>query len=678
MRRYQRIVLWVALVTAFATACAPSISPTPAPPVTPTLTPEPTATATPAFVPRSFTTSAEEQIGLRAVHAVQGLETVDIYAELSAVALNLTFGTSSAADSRLVGGTYTFRVVPAGGSVDDGSLLQQTIELPGGTSYTLLLSGDANAPVLTAIPDDSSPLAIGRSRLMVINAAADVPAFQMADENGNVLIDGLAYGRSSPPISIDAGRYNLQMLVDGSRWFDLSLDLREFRQLTVIIMGTRQSWSMYQAETDVPGLAQIRFVNGIDPEAGAVDVYLDSTLLASDLAFGSATELSEQPTTPASLRIIPAGQAEDATPLLAATIAPNPGDALTLIAVGDAVNNRLVRYTGDETRLNDGEASITFVHLIPGIATIRSGGVDGVIQGQVELDYAVPATYVTNPGEQEFIWQQAFGDNSGDPLFEASLTLQPNTEYLYLISNRPDAPALVFEHSVEMQTTTVQAEVTTHVRWINAIPDSQISFALDDANQVSNLVYALGSDLQPVVAGDYSLQIASAAGSSSLIVTFDPYKRYSVYAYGSAANPQINITEDTDVNFPRETGRIRLVQIATDEEASLSLWFSAAQTDEINAAYAATPIPDTGGAPVNLPFGVRRLVTAVAGRASLAGQLPVGRYDFYVVDDATDGIIARLPAIPLEDGMAYEVIASRSQAANNPVFFVLGYPPASD
>jgi len=676
MRGYQRIVVWFALVVALMTACAPS--PTPASPTaTPTLTPEPTATATPAFIPRTFTTSEEEQIGLRAIHAVEGLGPVDIYAELSAVALNLAFGTSSAGDSRLAAGTYTFRVIPAGASSDETPLLQQSIELPGGTTYTLLISGAADAPVLTAIPDDSSPLPSGRSRLMVINAAADVPALQIAGDDGNVLIDALAYGQSSAPISVDTGRYNLQALVDGSSWFDLRVDLREYRQLTVIIMGTHQEWSTYQAETDVPGIAQVRFVNAIVPDAGAVDVYLDDTLFASDLTFGSATELSEQPTTPASLRVIPSGQPAETTPILATTIAPNPGDYLTVIAAGDAVDNRFVSVNEGETRLNDGEVSITFVNLIPGIDTIRSGGTDGVLQQPVELDYGFPTTVITTAGDQDFIWQPAFGQNSGDPLFEGPLTLQANTEYLYLISNRSDAPALVFEHSVEPRTTTVQPQATTYVRWINAIPSSAITFALDDTSQVSGLAYATGSDLQPVVASAYSLTISSAEGSSNIPITLEPYKRYSVYAYGSAADPRINLVEDTDVTFPRETGRVRLVQVGRNEEETLSLWFAPTQSDEINAAYAATPIPDADVEPVNLPFGVRRLVMALAGRASLAGQLPVGRYDFYVFDDAAESVIARLPAIPLEDGSAYEIVAVRTQNVDSPLIFVLDYPPVS-
>ncbi|MCC6613610.1 MAG: DUF4397 domain-containing protein [Anaerolineae bacterium] len=680
MRRYPRIVVLFALMAAILTACAPSTPPPPEfPTKTPTMTPEPTATATPAFIPRTFTTSEEEQIGLRTVNAVQGLEAVDIYAELSAISLNLGFGTSSSGDSRLAAGNYTFRVVPAGGSIDDTPILQQAIDLPGGTSYTLLLSGAADAPTLTAIPDDSSPLEAGRSRLLVINAAADVPSVQIANEDGGLLIDGLAYGHSSAPITVEAGRYNLQTLVGGSPWFDLRVDLRESRQITVIIMGTREQWSTSQTETNVPGLAEVRFVNAIVPDAGAVDVYLDETLLATDLTFGSATDLSEQPTTPASLRVVPAGQPADATPLLAASIAPNPGDRLTLIATGDAVNNRLVTFDEGQTRLNDGEVSLTFIQLIPGVDTIRSGGTDGVLQEPVELDYAIPTTVVTTAGDQSFVWQQAFGDNSGDPLFDSALTMQPNTAYLYLITNRTDAPALVFDHPVEGESTTVQPETTTLVRWINAIPDTPLSFSLDDTVQVTNLAYATSSDLQAIVPNDYGLVLSNAEGSSSTPVTLEAYKRYSIYAFGSAADPQVAIIEDADVTFPVETGRIRLVNIGSrNEDDALSLWFAEASGDEVNAAYALTPVPDAANNPVNLPFGVRQLVVAVAGRASLAGQLHIGRYDFFVVDNANDGIIARLPAMPLEDGAAYEVVAVRAQGAPSPLFFVLDYPPASD
>ncbi len=679
MRRNQLIVVWFALAAIIMASCAPS-TPPPPPTNTPLPTAEPTATATPAFVPRIITLNQEDQIGLRSVHAVQGLENVDIYAELSTVALNLGFGISSAGDSRIAGGTYTFRVVPAGGGIDAVPLVQQTMELSGGNSYTLLLSGDPAAPVLTAIPDDHSPLAVGHSRVMVINAVADVPSLQIRSEDGSALIDALAYGQSSAPITVEAGNVNLQTRIDGRRWFDLPLDLRELRQTTILIMGTRAAWTIYQAETDVPGLAQIRVFNGLDPEAGSVDVYLGDVQLAHDLAFGGVTDPSEQPTTTESLRIFPAGQDTNSVPLLATTLAPNPGDMLTLIAVGNAANNQLITFNDDSIVLNDGESSITFIHLIPGIDIIRSGGTDGVMQEPVELNYGQPVTFITNAGEQQFIWQPALvGDNSGDPLFESNITLAPNTHYLYLATNRADAPAVVLEHTVEVLPSTAQQEETnTQVRWINAIPDSQLSFSLDDMLQVSDLDSASASDVQMIAGGDFNLLVTSAAGSSSTPVTLTPYHRYSIYARGDATVPQITIIEDTSMTFPSGAGRIRLVQISGSDSAALSLWFAPAQETlaETNDTFATTPVPNDQT--VNLPFGARRLVIAGADLASLAAQLPSGGYNFYVVDEAKTSIVASVPAVILEAGAAYEIVASWSQLATNPVFFALPYPTVSD
>ncbi|MCA9902896.1 MAG: DUF4397 domain-containing protein, partial [Anaerolineae bacterium] len=610
MRRNQLIVVWLTVAAIMMAACAPS-TPPPTPTNTPAPTAEPTATATPAFVPRVFTINQEDQIGLRSVHAVEGLENVDIYAELSTVALNLGFGTASAGDSRLAGGTYTFRVVPSGGGIDAVPIVQQTIDLAGGNTYTLLLSGDPAAPTLTAIPDDHAPLAAGYSRVMVINAVADVPSLQVTGDGGSLLVDALAYGQSSAPITVEAGNVNFQTRIDGRRWFDLPLDLRELRQITVLIMGTRDNWTIDQAETDVPGQAQIRVFNGLDPETGSVDVYLGDTQLAHDLAFGGVTDPSEQPTTLTSLRIVAAGQAADSVPLLATTIAPSPGDVLTLIAVGNATNNRLITYNDDSVTLDEGEASITFIHLIPGIDTIRSGGTDGVMQEPVELDFGQPTTFTTIAGAQQFIWQPAFGDNSGDPLFESNLTLAPNTRYLYLITNREDAPAVVLERTVEVLASAAQQEqATTQVRWINAIPDSQLSFSLGDTVQVSDLGFASASDIQMIVGGDFNLLVTSVAGSSSTPVTLTPYHRYSIYARGDAAAPQITVIEDPTLTFPPETGRIRLVQISGSDSASLSLWFAAAPETETNDTFSITPVPDPNDQPVNLPFGVRRLVIA--------------------------------------------------------------------
>lgn len=78
--------------------------------------------------------------------------------------------------------------------------------------YELILSD----PIVIPAPVDRSPLPADTSRVQVIHASVDVPAIDIAEKGGDVLIDNLSYGQLSDPADVPAGSYDLEARLHGS------------------------------------------------------------------------------------------------------------------------------------------------------------------------------------------------------------------------------------------------------------------------------------------------------------------------------------------------------------------------------------------------------------------------------------------------------------------------------
>ncbi len=326
-----------------------------------------------------------------------------------------------------------------------------------------------------------------------------------------------------------------------------------------------------------------------------------------------------------------------------------------------------------------GQAAISFVNLEPNAPALTLVGDEGDLPLPIELRYADTArTFTVTAGEQFLIVQQGLDENNvPTTLFQDTLRLEAGTRYLYAITGRPDAPALLFATPVG-QRQPRQAQVTNaHVRWVNVVPDTRITFAIDDTIVVQSLNPGQASSLQPITAGSYPVRIGSGLTSADSFITLAPFRRYSVYAFGSPNSLRIAVIEDSNVTFPSGTARVRLVQLGQPIDSNLDLGVAAYAGSAANIGFEVTPAA-VGSAPVNVPFGVRRIITALPNTSSLAAQLAPGRYDFYIVDSATDGVIAFMPAVPLVERQAYEIVAANVPGEETVNIFALPYPPTTD
>ncbi len=346
------------LIMAIAIAsCAPTITPTPEPPTqTPTDTPVPPPTPTAPYVPRTRAADEAEQSALRFVHSVEGLGSIDVYAEMLRLTSDLGFG-QTAGDAPIVAGTYLFRLIPANGDPMASSWGQALLTLDGGSRYTLLLSGRADAPEFTLLADDTSPLEPGHSRIAVIAAAPNAEPVAAALESGTEVAAGLTFGQQSEALTIPVGSSTLRVSASGQTAAEISIDFVEAKLYTIVITGTPDSGAIQVSsyETTVPGLAQLRIVQALAPDLGPMDFYVGEDLVATEQVFGTASDLISIPNRLTTITVMPTGSGAADRPLLAYSLTPATGDTITFMATGSAQSSRVVVHTEQRTPLDEGQ-----------------------------------------------------------------------------------------------------------------------------------------------------------------------------------------------------------------------------------------------------------------------------------------------------------------------------------
>jgi hypothetical protein len=643
------------LLVAIAVGCAPEPPPTPdiviAP--TPTITPAPTPTQ--PYVPQSITLDPRQQVVLRFVHAAAGYDALDVYAERLTLASRLVYGTSTSG-AQIVGGDYVISVFPSGASPDDEPALRAPLALEGGSRYTMLLTNEGGTLRLAAIPDDLSPLMPGQSRILIIHASPALSAVDIGLRGETALINDLAFAQSTPSLTLPSGRLTLQARPDGQNPIEYAANLREGYGYILILQGDRARWVEFA--DSLPGEAVARVINAMDADVGAIDVYLDGMLAGSALAFGAGSDPITIAAETSTLRVLTAGAAPDSQALVEAAVTANNGDSIAFVVVGDATSGRVISAIDSAAPLNPDRARITFLNVYPDAPQMRDNG-EGVITQPVTLAYgSAPLTLEILPGSQRFYWRPGIDQQREEELFDPR-DFAAGTSYLYILTGREDAPALVFERQVAPPTTTAAPSDFGVVRWVNVIESAALTFTLDDSPHVSSLAYTQQSVTEITAENHLISVISGTSRSQETLLEVRAFAQYSVFAYGSPQDPQILVIENERFSAREGAARVRLAHVApVPGQRTLSMAYSPAAADFVNTAFAATP--SVGGA-TSLPFGANTLVRRTpAGGVSLSAQLSAGRYDFFVLDDSANGVISTIPSVELLSGTAYEIVAVQS------------------
>ncbi|MBZ0299830.1 MAG: DUF4397 domain-containing protein [Anaerolineae bacterium] len=287
--------------------------------VAPTNTATPTATWTPSVTPYPSNTpnSTVEPVSgqIRVINAWRSNSSspVDVFIDETMVALGLDVGGASPYLS--VDGSKVVRVVlipPAGRETDPLTnreilipkppVVDQLVEVPQGSSITVALVGFDVNPKALIIPEDTSPLASGTSRVAIVHANSNLFRVDVVESLQQVtVVHDLGVGESAGPFDVPSGLWSLQ-LVDTNVpsqvvaaadpiYLDTNLNY-----LIVMVRGTNFGRSDFDTDMLVfpgttrltPGDVPVRFVNA-SPNAGPLSITVQGISLVSNLKVGEAT-----------------------------------------------------------------------------------------------------------------------------------------------------------------------------------------------------------------------------------------------------------------------------------------------------------------------------------------------------------------------------------------------------
>ena len=164
--------------------------------------------------------AAQNEAFVRVVHASPDAPNVDVWVEGEIVLADVPF-TAVSDYLALPAGTYNVQVT-ATGSTDP--VIDADLTLEASTSYTVAATGllaDITATVLT---DDRTPVD-GQAKLRVFHASPSAPAeVDVAVTDGPILVEALAYSEATGYLTVDAGRYPLEIRGAGDEMAALTLE----------------------------------------------------------------------------------------------------------------------------------------------------------------------------------------------------------------------------------------------------------------------------------------------------------------------------------------------------------------------------------------------------------------------------------------------------------------------
>ena len=174
---------------------------------------------------------------VRVVHASPDAPAVDVWVNGNVAFSNAPFkGITDYAS--LATGSYQVQVTPTGAS--EPIVIDATLDLAGGTDYTVVAVGQlANIEPLVLVDNNSAPAA-GKAHVRFVHASPDAPAVDIAVTGGPVLFSNVPFKGVGDYLPGDAGTYDLEARVAGTENVALSVpgvQLNEGTVYTIFAMG---------------------------------------------------------------------------------------------------------------------------------------------------------------------------------------------------------------------------------------------------------------------------------------------------------------------------------------------------------------------------------------------------------------------------------------------------------
>lgn len=333
----------------------------------------------------------------RFVHAIPGASAVDVYVDGQLVVSSLAFG--SATDYiALPAGEHGLTVTEANASTP---LWEQAITLANQSASTFVASS-LNPLQFTQYTDDLNPLPLGKARFTAIHAISGADAVDVLLATGQPVIPALAYNQPYGTLDLPAMVYELAVVTVGEALENAlvpanAYPLNSGTAYILLVYGTAadpQSLLISApTEAEIDG-GSLRFVHGV-AAAPAVDVYIDETLVAPSLAFGSLTEFMALPAAEYNVSVRAAGGSDTlfSTPTRVAS-----GEFTSGVIVGSAEAPEFQMVTEGAGAVNARSSALYVVNTLSAISSVTASLAEGdglltdVASGTVQSALVTPTT----------------------------------------------------------------------------------------------------------------------------------------------------------------------------------------------------------------------------------------------------------------------------------------------
>jgi len=151
---------------------------------------------------------------IRVVHASPDAPAVDIWADDAPAFQNAPFkGITSYAT--LSPGMHNFKVVPAGAT--SPVVIEADLDLQDGVDYTVVAVNTLDAIEPLVLVDNNAAPAAGKAHVRFVHASPDAPAVDIRVANGGpTLFGGISFKGAGDYLPVDAGTYDLEVVVSGT------------------------------------------------------------------------------------------------------------------------------------------------------------------------------------------------------------------------------------------------------------------------------------------------------------------------------------------------------------------------------------------------------------------------------------------------------------------------------
>jgi len=150
---------------------------------------------------------------IRLLHAAPNAPAVDIYANGSPIARNLSYRRFTEYLA-VPGGNYNISVFPAGRTTNP--ILSTTISIPGGSIFTIAAIGIPSSITLLPIEEPRMNIPSGSLMLRFVNLSPNAPAVDVEIQSGNVIFNNVTYTGISQYIPLNPGTYIFNLKVSGT------------------------------------------------------------------------------------------------------------------------------------------------------------------------------------------------------------------------------------------------------------------------------------------------------------------------------------------------------------------------------------------------------------------------------------------------------------------------------